>query len=97
MLTPGIDAAERFCTINCLVTSTSQAFFGIVEDMPKMKTHKGTAKRVQLTGSGKLKRRRAMVSHNLEHKSVANKRAKHGVTDVADADVRRVKRLLGAR
>lgn len=65
--------------------------------MPKVKTHKGTAKRVHLTGAGKLKRRRASVSHNLEHKTVAAKRAKHGVTDLATADVRRAKRLLGVR
>lgn len=65
--------------------------------MPKMKTHKGTAKRLQTTGTGKLKRRRAMVSHNLEHKSVAAKREKHGVDDVAKADVKRAKRLLAAR
>lgn len=65
--------------------------------MPKVKTHKGTAKRIRMTASGKLKRRRAMVSHNLEHKSVAAKRAKHGVDDVASADARRAKRLLGIR
>lgn len=65
--------------------------------MPKVKTHKGTAKRVRTTASGKLKRRRAMVSHNLEHKSVTAKREKHGVDDVAPADVRRAKRLLGVR
>lgn len=60
-----------------------------------MKTHKGMAKRVQVTSSGKLKRRRAFVSHMLEHKSQDNKREKHGVTDVAKADHRRTKKLLG--
>lgn len=63
--------------------------------MPKMKSHRGTAKRVKTTGSGKLKRRRAYVSHLLEHKSVARKRAKHGVTDLAKADSRRARKLLG--
>ena len=63
--------------------------------MPKVKTHKAAAKRLRLTGGGKLKRRRAAVSHHLEHKSMARKREKHGVDDVAKADVRRVKRLLG--
>lgn len=63
--------------------------------MPKVKTHKAAAKRLRFTGSGKLKRRRAAVSHNLEHKSVTRKREKHGLDDVAKADVRRVKRLLG--
>ncbi len=65
--------------------------------MPKVKTHKGTAKRVATTGGGKMKRRRAMVSHNLEHKSVTAKREKHGLDDLAPADVRRAKRLLGER
>ncbi|HEY8108439.1 MAG TPA: 50S ribosomal protein L35 [Patescibacteria group bacterium] len=63
--------------------------------MPKMKTHSGTAKRIKTTGGGKLKRRRAYVSHLLEHKSVARKRAKHGVDDLAKADVRRARKLLG--
>ncbi|MDP9211739.1 MAG: 50S ribosomal protein L35 [bacterium] len=63
--------------------------------MPKMKTHRGTVKRIKTTAGGKLKRRRAFVSHNLEHKSVARKRAKHGVDDLAKADVRRARKLLG--
>lgn len=63
--------------------------------MPKQKTHRGAAKRLQVTGSGKFKRRRAFVSHNLEHKSQDRKREKHGVDDVAKADVPRAKKLLG--
>jgi large subunit ribosomal protein L35 len=60
-----------------------------------MKTHKGMAKRVQVTSGGKLKRRRAFVSHMLEHKSQDRKREKHGVTDMAKADHRRAKKMLG--
>ena len=37
--------------------------------MPKMKTHKGTAKRFRTTGSGKLVRQQANRRHYLEHKS----------------------------
>lgn len=62
--------------------------------MPKMKSHRGATKRIAVTGGGKLKRRRAFVSHNLEHKSQDRKREKHGVHDVAAADVKRVKKLL---
>lgn len=62
--------------------------------MPKMKTHQGGAKRIRFTGGSKLKRRRAFVSHNLEHKSVARKRQKHGVDDLAKADEKRAKKLL---
>ena len=42
--------------------------------MPKLKTHKGTAKRIKLTGSGKLARERAYGNHILAKKSKARKR-----------------------
>lgn len=63
--------------------------------MPKVKTHRGTAARVRLTSGGKLKRRRAFVSHMLEHKGATNKRDKRGVTTVAVADEHRARKLLG--
>ena len=37
--------------------------------MPKMKTHRGLAKRFRVTGSGKLMRRKAFRGHNYEKKS----------------------------
>lgn len=42
--------------------------------MPKLKTHKGTAKRVKVTSTGKLLRRRAFGSHLLAKKSKSRKR-----------------------
>ena len=42
--------------------------------MPKMKTHKGTAKRVKVTASGKLVRERAFGNHILSKKSKSRKR-----------------------
>ena len=42
--------------------------------MPKMKTHRGTAKRVKITGSGKLKRHHAFASHKLAGKTAKRKR-----------------------
>ncbi len=42
--------------------------------MPKLKTHKGTAKRIKITGSGKLVRERAYKNHILAKKSKARKR-----------------------
>ena len=42
--------------------------------MPKLKTHKGTAKRIKVTGSGKLIRERAFGNHILAKKSKARKR-----------------------
>ena len=42
--------------------------------MPKMKTHRGAAKRFKVTGTGKIMRRKAFKSHILEKKSPARKR-----------------------
>ena len=42
--------------------------------MTKLKTHKGTAKRVKITGSGKIVRERAFGNHILAKKSKARKR-----------------------
>ena len=63
--------------------------------MPKMKTHKGTAKRITITKSGKLKRRQAMQSHNLAKKTTAKKRKLSRPADVSPTEVKRTKRLLG--
>jgi large subunit ribosomal protein L35 len=63
--------------------------------MPKNKTHSGTAKRVRITGSGKLRRQSTNRRHQLEHKSSTRTRRLAGTTDIAPADVKRVRRLLG--
>jgi len=63
--------------------------------MPKNKTHKGTSKRIRVTGSGKLKRERAGRRHILEKKPSKLTRRLEGTVDVAKSDVGRVKRLLG--
>ena len=64
--------------------------------MPKNKTHSGTAKRVKVTGGGKLLRQHANRRHQLEHKSEhAAPVGWTGTTEIAPADVKRVRRLLG--
>jgi large subunit ribosomal protein L35 len=63
--------------------------------MPKQKTDRGAAKRFKVTGSGKLRRRRAMRSHLLEKKPSSRTRRLGRPADVSPADVRAVKRLLG--
>ncbi len=63
--------------------------------MPKHKTHKGSAKRFRVSGSGKLVRQKANRRHLLEHKSSRRTRRLDGTTDVAPADTKRVKKLLG--
>ena len=63
--------------------------------MPKQKTSRAAKKRFKVTGAGKLLRRNAMKSHNLEKKSAKRKRAFSKDAAVAGSDVRNVKRLLG--
>ncbi|MBI4520192.1 MAG: 50S ribosomal protein L35 [Gemmatimonadetes bacterium] len=62
--------------------------------MPKMKTHRGAAKRLKRSGSGKLVRHRANKSHILTKKDRKRKRRLRKATLVSAADVRRLKRLL---
>ncbi len=61
----------------------------------KQKTHKGTAKRIKVTGKGKLRREQAGKRHLNEKLSSKRRRRLSGTTDVAPADVKRAKRLLG--
>ncbi|WP_019204500.1 50S ribosomal protein L35 [Tsukamurella sp. 1534] len=63
--------------------------------MPKNKSHSGTAKRFKISGSGKVMRQKAGRRHLLEHKSSRVTRRLDGKAEVAPADVRRVKKLLG--
>lgn len=65
--------------------------------MPKVKTSSGTKKRFKVSGTGKLTRRHAMKSHNLEHKSSKRKRGFRKDQPVAKNDTNRIKRLLGMR
>ena len=65
--------------------------------MPKVKTGSGAKKRFKVSGTGKLRRRHAMKSHNLEHKSSKRKRAFGKEHPVARSDRRTVKKLLGMR
>ena len=62
--------------------------------MPKVKTSRGARKRFKLSGTGKLLRRRAMRSHNLEKKSSKRKRGFRKSLGVAGSDARSVKKLL---
>jgi large subunit ribosomal protein L35 len=63
--------------------------------MPKNKTHSGSAKRFRVTGSGRIVRRQANRNHLLEHKPTKRTRRLDGYTAVDNADVKRVRRLLG--
>lgn len=63
--------------------------------MPKMKTHRGLAKRTKVTGTGKVKRSKAYKSHILNKKTAKRKRnlRKSGLVD--DSNLKQVKKMLG--
>jgi large subunit ribosomal protein L35 len=63
--------------------------------VPKMKTHRGAAKRFKLTGSGKLRRRKAFRSHLFEKKPSTRTRRLGREAEVSSADRTHVRRLLG--
>jgi large subunit ribosomal protein L35 len=62
--------------------------------MPKLKTHKGTAKRFRLTKRGKLMRMKAGRSHLRRKKSSSlNSDFRHAVPATVKSTVRMVKKL----
>ncbi|MDQ0298608.1 large subunit ribosomal protein L35 [Salibacterium salarium] len=62
--------------------------------MPKMKTHRGAAKRFRRTGSGKLKRSHAFTSHLFRNKSKDQKRDLSKPAMVDKTDQKRIDSLL---
>jgi large subunit ribosomal protein L35 len=62
--------------------------------MPKIKTHRGAAKRFKKTGSGRLKRSRAYKSHLLTGKPAKRTRRLRQSALVHKADEKRIKRML---
>lgn len=62
--------------------------------MPKMKTKKALAKRVKRTGTGKLKRSHAYISHFAANKSQKQKRKLRKSTLVSKSDYKRIKLML---
>lgn len=64
--------------------------------MPKLKTHRGTAKRVRITGTGKLMRRRAFGGHFLARKSESRKRVIGTPASIKGKIEKNLKRAIGA-
>jgi large subunit ribosomal protein L35 len=62
--------------------------------MPKLKTHRGAAKRFKKTASGKIKRSKAYKSHILTKKTTKRKRGLDMPALVSPADRKRVARML---
>ena len=63
--------------------------------MPKMKTDRGAAKRIKVTGTGRLRRRQAFRSHMLEKKNSVRMRRLGREVDLAKGDEKATRRMLG--
>jgi len=63
--------------------------------MPKMKTDQGAKKRIKITGSGKMLRRKQNLNHILEKKSSSRKRRLHGETEISSAQDKNIRKMLG--
>jgi len=62
--------------------------------MPKMKTHRGAAKRFSKTGSGRVKFKHAFLRHNLSQKKKSVKRQFRQTGVFSDVDTPKIVRLL---
>lgn len=66
--------------------------------MPKLKTHKAAAKRVSVTGTGKLRRRKVGLTHLQSKRSrTTQMRNNDGSMTIAKSDTQNIKQLLGLK
>ena len=63
--------------------------------MPKNKTHSGASQRFRVTGSGKIRRQKTGLRHNLERKPSTMTRRMSGTTEVSKNDTKAVRKMLG--
>lgn len=63
--------------------------------MPKMKTHRGAAKRIKVTGTGRLRRKQAGKGHLRLAKGQDRFRRLGGESDLAPGDAKVIKKMLG--
>ncbi len=62
--------------------------------MPKLKTHRGAAKRFSLTKSGKIKRSKAYKRHILTKKSTKRLRGLRKTAYSSDVEAKKIRKLL---
>lgn len=62
--------------------------------MPKLKTHKGAKARFQVTGTGKIMRRKRMSSHLRRKKPKNVRRQFSGKLELHESDRKRISRLI---
>jgi large subunit ribosomal protein L35 len=65
--------------------------------MPKQKTNKSMSKRIKITGTGKVLRRRATRAHKLTIKSGSRKRAYTLEHSMAKGDSKNAKKMVGVK
>lgn len=63
--------------------------------MPKMRSNRAAAKRLRVTGSGKIVHRKAWGSHYFKSKTRSRQIRLKGNKEVSPADVGRARRLIG--
>jgi large subunit ribosomal protein L35 len=63
--------------------------------MPKLKTHKGTAKRAKITKTGKVLRGNAASHHFMTHRTKRNNRAKEAPSVISGSIAKKIKKALG--
>jgi large subunit ribosomal protein L35 len=63
--------------------------------MPKMKTDSGAKKRIKVTGTGRLRRRKAFRGHLMETKTSVRARRLDREADVSSTQDKKIKKLLG--
>ncbi|MBN2376405.1 MAG: 50S ribosomal protein L35 [Sedimentisphaerales bacterium] len=64
--------------------------------MPKQKTHKGLAKRVKISGTGKVRRKSAGKGHLMSHKSGNRSRGLRHTTGMSVTMTRKTRQALGS-
>ena len=63
--------------------------------MPKMKTDSGAKKRIKVTGTGRLRRRKAFRGHIMEKKTSVRARRLGRDTDISPGIEKKIKKLMG--
>jgi large subunit ribosomal protein L35 len=87
-------AATSFDTSVCVILRGALETALPFNFMPKLKTHKGAAKRFKKTGTGKVVRHHAFARHILTSKTRTRKRRLKQSVVAADADQRSLKRMI---
>jgi large subunit ribosomal protein L35 len=62
--------------------------------MPKLKTHRGAAKRFSVTGTGRIKRNRANAGHILTPKTTKRKRSLRKSTILDKTNEKAIRKLI---